>query len=250
MTRQLILFIQSDNPGLYTNILTHCVQSENVRSIYFAINSGSVGSISEEINKIGKIRDKFDNLVSKYPDKYKQACEMMPSFSQLDERIVRVPFTNPEFSINDLKRKFHDVENLIVDVSGCNKKVSSDIISSYMLNGIRHICCFELDNSVYSPEWKQQGLSRDYHDICREISYYEYVDFSSAGTTIKSFNRMRSQGQKVKLLSMVSIMLGIIVLILIQQQQNVSAQYATVALTLVAILGGINDIFGIVERLR
>lgn len=250
MTKQLLLFIQSDNPSLYVNILTHCVQVENVRNIYFAVNSGAVGNLSETTNKIRKIKHRFEEFSIKYPDTYRLACETMPLLSQLDERIIRILFTNPEFSIKELKDRFHNIDSLIVDISGCNKKVSSDVISSYMLNGIKHICCFELDDSVYSPEWKNQGLSKDYHDICRDIVYYEYIDFSSAGTTIKSFNRMRSQGQLVKLLLMISIVLGVTVFVLIQQQQNVLAQYAAIALALVTGLGLINDIFGVADRLK
>jgi hypothetical protein len=137
-----------------------------------------------------------------------------------------------------------------VDISGCNKKVSSDVISSYILNGISHICCFELDDRVYSQAWKTQGLSRDYHDIRKDIPFYEYIDFSKAGTTIKSFNRMRSQGKIIKLLLAVSIILGVMVFVLIQQQQNALAQYAVIGLTLVTGLGLINDIFGVADRLK
>lgn len=250
MTKQLLLFIQSDNPGLYVNILTHCVQAENVRNIYFAVNSGAVGNLSEARSKIKKIKDRFEELSVKYPDKYKLACETMPSLSQLEERIIRVLFTNPEFSIKDLKETFHNMNKLIVDISGCNKKVSSDVISSYILNGIKHICCFELDDRVYSSEWKVQGLSKDYHDICRDIVYYEYIDFSRAGTTIKSFNRMRSQGKLITFLLIISIVLGVIVFVLIQQQQNVLAQYAAIVLALVTGLGLINDLFGVADRLK
>ena len=178
------------------------------------------------------------------------ASDIVPSLNQLEEKIVKVLFTNPEFSTKVLIQKFHDVDKLLVDISGCNKKVSSDVISSYILNGISHICCFELDDKVYSQEWKDKGLSRDYHDICKDIPFYEYVDFSKAGTTIKSFNRMRSQGKLIKLLFVISIVLGVIVFGLIQQQQNILAQYATIALTLVTALGLINDIFGVADRLK
>ncbi|MEH2181717.1 hypothetical protein [Nostoc sp.] len=250
MTKELLLFIQSDNPGLYVNIITHCIQVEGVRNIHFAVNSGAVGKLSEARDKIKKIKNKFEELSINYPNIYKLGYETMPSSSQLEERIIRVLFTNPEFSTKDLNKKFHDMDELIVDISGCNKKVSSDVISSYILNGIRHICCFELDDRVYSQEWKTQGLSRDYHDICRDIVCYEYIDFSKSGTTIKSFNTMRSQGRLIKLLLVISIVLGVMVFVLIQQQQNVLAQYAAIALALVTGLGLINDIFGVADRLK
>ncbi len=250
MNKQLLPFIQSDNAGLYVNIITHCVQFEGVHSIYFAVNSGDIGNLSEAREKIKKIKDKFEQLSSKYPNIYRIASDIIPPLNQLDERIIKILFTNPEFSTKDLNRKFHDTDKLLVDITGCNKKVSSDVISSYILNGISHICCFELDAKVYSQEWKTQGLGRDFHDIRKDIPFYEYIDFSKAGTTIKSFNRMRSQGKIIKLLLAISIILGVMVFVLIQQQQNALAQYAVIGLTLVTGLGLINDIFGVADRLK
>jgi hypothetical protein len=250
VTKQLLLFIQSDNPGLYVNILMHCVRFENIHNIYFAVNSGAVGNLSEDREKIKKIRDRFEELSREYPDQYKLAWETMHLLSKSEERIIRVLFTNPEFSVKELKDKFHNVDNLIVDISGCNKKVSSDVISSYILNGIKHVCCFELDDRVYSSGWRDKGLSKDYHDIYGDVIYYEYIDFSKAGTTIKSFDRMRSQGKLITFLLMTSIVLGVLVFVLIQQQQNILAQYAAIALALVTGLGLINDLFGVADRLK
>lgn len=249
MTKQLLLFIQSDNPGLYVNILTHCVQVEGVRDIYFAVNEGAVGKLSEAKDQIRKIRDKFEELLTTYSE-YQLAYNSMSSLIQVEERVIKVLFTNPETSIKNIKKQFPEINNLIVDISGCNKKVSSDIISSYISSGIKHICCFELDDKVYSKEWRTKGLSKMYHDICKDINYYEYIDFSKPGTTIKSFNRMRSQGQVIQLLLAISISLGVMVFVLIQQQQSVLAQYAAAALALITGLGLFNDIFGVLDRLK
>jgi len=250
MTKQLLLFVQSNNLGLYVNIITHCVKRQGVRNIYFAVNSGDIGKLSEAREKIKGIRNKFEELSINYPDVYKSANDIFPPLEQLEERIVKILFTNPEFSIKDLSKRFSNTDKLIVDISGCNKKVSSDVISSYIPNGISHICYFELDDIVYSQEWRDKKLSMNFHDICKEFDRYEYIDFSRSGTTIKSFNRMRSQGKLIKLLFVISIILGIIVLALIQQQQNVLAQYAAIALTLVTGLGLVNDIFGVVDRFK
>ncbi|OUL23448.1 hypothetical protein BV378_21105 [Nostoc sp. RF31YmG] len=249
MAKQLLIFIQSDNPGLYVNILTHCVQVEGVRDIYFAVNEGAIGKLSEAKDQIRKIRDKLEELLTNH-NEYKRAYDSMSSLPQLEERIIKILFTHPDSSIKNIKRKFPDINNLIVDISGCNKKVSSDVISSYISSGVKHICCFELDDKIYSKEWRTKGLSKMYHDISKDIIYYEYIDFSKSGTTIESFNRMRSQGQFIKVLLVISILLGVIVFMLIQQQQNVLAQYAALVITLLTGLGFINDIFGIVDRLK
>lgn len=251
MTKQLLIFIQSDNPGLYVNILTHCVQVEGVRDIYFAVNEGAVGNLSEAKDKIRKIKSKFEELLTNYTE-YQVAYNSMPSLNQLEERIIKILFINPALSIKQIKRRFPEINNLIIDISGCNKKVSSDIISSYISNGINHICCFELDDKVYSDEWKKRypALHNMYHNIRKDLIYYEYIDFSKSGTTIESFNRMRSQGKVIRLLFVLSIVLGVLVFVLIQQQQSIFAQYAAVALALVTGIGLFNDIFGIAERLK
>lgn len=249
MTKKLLLFIQSDNPGLYVNILTHCVQVEGVREIYFAVNRGAVGNISGAKDQIRKIRAKFEELLVKHTE-YQFAYNSMPSLAQVEEGIFKVLFTNPELSIKDIKKRFPDVNNLLIDISGCNKKVSSDVISSYMSSGVNHICCFELDDKVYSKEWHIQGLSKMYHDIRKDIIYYEYIDFSKSGTTIESFNHMRSQGRVIRLLFAISISLVVIVFVLIQQQQNTLAQYAAIALAMITGLGLFNDIFGLLDRLK
>lgn len=250
MTKKLLLFLQSNNTGLYVNIITHCVQFEGVNDIYFAVNSGEVGKLSEAKDKIRKIRNKLETLSSEHQDQYQRPYDIVPSMTQLEERIIKVSFTNPASSILELKKKFNHPDRIIIDISGCNKKVSMDTISSYISNGIKHICCFELDDIVYSPEWKDEGLSKDYHDIYRDIAYYEYIDFSKAGTTIESFNRMRSQGKLVRFLFIISVVLGVMVFVLIQKQQNIFAQYAAISLALITGLGLVNDIFGVVDRLK
>ncbi|MFN6481344.1 MULTISPECIES: hypothetical protein [unclassified Nostoc] len=249
MAKQLLLVIQSDNPGLYVNILTHCIQVRGIRDVYFGVNEGAVGKLSEVKEQIRKIRDKFEELLTVH-NEYQIAYNSILSLAPIEERIIKILFVNPEASIKNIKRNFLDLDNLIVDISGCNKKVSSDIISSYISSGIKHVCCFELDDRVYSKEWRTKGLSKMYHDIHQDIVCYEYIDFSESGTTIESFNRMRSQGKVIKLLLVLSIFLGVMVFVLIQQQQSVLAQYAAVTLALITGLGLVNDIFGVVDRLK
>jgi hypothetical protein len=254
MTRNLLLFIQSPNPGTYVSVITHCVEKENVSKIYFAVNSGAVGKLSEAKDIIRAINNEITKLANIHPDIYSRSSKVMPSPALFEDTIIRVLFTNPESSVNDLSKNFRDFDQLIVDITACNKKVSSDVISSYISSGINHVCCFELDDRVYSHEWKQKSLSKNYHDINSEgIAYYEYIDFSRSGTTIDSFNRMRSQGKILRILLAISVALGLAVLALIQQQsafaQYIATAFAAVT-TLGLFLGLANDIFGIFDRLK
>lgn len=252
----LLLFIQSPNPDTYLNILTHCVNNENVGDVYFGINEGDSSALSDAKDVIRKIREKFENLLnsssSLYVDsqdfslEYRKAYEMVPQLSQVENRIIRIIYAKPELSTQAVKKLFPTRQSLLVDISGCSKKVSTDIIASYMSSGIENIRCFELDKQVV-----ERKMGKLYHNIRVGLPYYEYVDFSKPGTTtIKSFNRMRSQGYQIKALFVITLLLGIVVVILIHQNKNVLAQYASIILAAVTGLGLINDSFGLFKLLK
>lgn len=247
---KLLLFIQSSNANLYVNIIMHCVLEAGVKEIFFAANRELPGRQTEVLKQIRAVRSKLDELALQQPV-YQKALDLFPPIAQMEERIIRVSFVQPEESIPTIKKKFVELDNLIVDISGCNKRLSSDIISSFILAGLTHICCFELEDEVYSQEWRDSGRGLIYHDLKDKdgVVYYAYVDFSKPGTTIKSFDQMRLQGRAVRLLFMIVVVLGVAVAFLIQQEQNGYAQIATVIIISITALGFINDIFGIFDRL-
>ena len=242
---KLLIFIQSYNVDLYINIIMHCVTQNNVKEIFFAANKELPGRDNEIRKNIKDIRNKIEELSNSHPI-YKKALEVFPSISQVEENIIRMSFIQPELYINDIKRKISESNKLIVDVSGCNKRLSTDVISSFIPNNIVHICCFELENEVYAPKWRNTGKSKLYHDLMDEdMLYYSYVDFYQPGTTKKSFDKMRFQGNIVKMLFIILIFLSVLIFTLIQQQENIYAQIAVVSLSLVATLGLVNDALGL-----
>ena len=213
--RQLLLFIQGSNTNVYVNILTHCINNESVEDVYFAINAGA-SNAKEEIRRI---RERFENLLEEpdvhasdynelrsFQSEYRKAYEKVPTLYQAESRIIKVVFEKPELSTNRIKKLFPNVQRLLVDITGCSKKVSTDIIASYLSRGVNHIRYFELDKEVYEKKWDKM-----YHNIRKELPYYEYIDFSDPGTTtIASFNRMRFQGWLIKLLLFAVFLLGIL----------------------------------------
>jgi hypothetical protein len=172
---------------------------------------------------------------------------MMPIGQQLRDRVLRVSFVRPEVSIPMIKRRLSPPSDLLVDISCCNKRLSSDIIASFLPNGLKHVCYFELEDQVYATTWIRSKL---FHDIkpTTNMRYYTYVDFSEAGTTINSYNRMRKQGVLIKFLLSIAAILSLIVFALIQQQQATWAQLATLLLTIVAGVGLVNDVFGLKDH--
>ena len=254
---QLLLFIQSPNTDLYVNILTHCVNHEGVSDIYFAVNEGDDTALSMAKEQIEKIRNRFDELIAQtgqdssgFQQAYIKALDKVPTLYQVEKRIIKVLFAKPELAIKTIKKIFPVADRLLVDISGCSKKVSTDVIASFMSEGIKRIRHFELDKKVYT-----QKISRIYHNICNQgLHYYEYIDFSRPGTTINSFNRMRFQGNLLKILLIAALVLGISVVVLIQQNQIPLATLTSIlfsALTAIGlILGLLNDGFNFFDRLE
>jgi len=245
----LLLFIQSINTDLYVNIISHCVLEFKVSDVYFVANKELPGKQTEVAKPIRAIKSQLEKLSAEQPI-YKKPLDLFPAFTQMEERVIRVNFVQPEELITTIKKKFTDLDNIIVDVSGCNKRLSSDIISSFILAGISHICCFELEDEVYSQEWRDSGKSRLFHDLKDKdgISYYTYVDFSKPGTTIQSFNRMRRQGKMITFLLLLNLISGAAIVTFIQQQQNFFAILAGLLAAVATGLGFFNDVFGLRDR--
>ena len=258
--RQLLLFIQGSSTDVYVNILTHCINNESVQDIYFAINEGA----TDAKEQIRRIRERFESLLEepdahssdsielrRFQPEYRKAYDKVPTLYQAENRIIKVVFSKPELSINRIKKNFPNSRNLLVDITGCSKKVSTDVVASYLSSGVEHVRYFELDKEVYQERWQ----NRMYHNVRKDLPYYEYIDFSEPGTTtIESFNRMRSQGYLIKLLFIIILLLGSLVAFLISKQQNILAQYVSLLLSIITgiglLLGLLNDTVGTVSIIK
>jgi hypothetical protein len=174
----------------------------------------------------------------------------MPSLPQIEGRVIRLVFVSPEQAIPELKRRFPDLENLLVDVTGCQKRLASDVITSYTARGIDHVCHFQLADKVFSSEWRKSGQSMLYHDLKAEVPYYQYDDFSMPGTTIETLNRLRAQGKAIKILIVIDILLGVAIFVLINAQQTALALISAFVLTVVTILGFLDASLSLFDRFR
>ena len=253
--KQLLLFIQSPTTDVYVNILTHCINHEAVEDVYFAIDKNSTAAKEE----IRKIRARFEELISditegtpdvnelqRFRADYEKAYEKVPNLAQTNTRLIPINYSDPGASVSTLKKYFPSQKDLLVDITGCSKKISTDVITSFFSRGFTNVRCFELDKEVF-----EKRLNRIYHCIRRNLPYYEYVDFSEPNTsTVKSFDRMRSQGYLVKLLLISTAVLGVLVAVLISQQKNTLAQYTSIFIAIMTGLGWINDSFGAAKILK
>ena len=179
----LLIFVQSPNPGTYINVISHCVCRANVRQIYFACKQDVT---SKRVDSIEFIKSKIKGGLETYfeeggLDCYGKALKAFPSSTQIESRIIWLSFVNPHESIESLKQKF-DCDDLIVDITACTKRLSVNIVVSFLANGINHVSHFELADVVYSKQWQK---FRMYHDLASSSAtfYYAYDDFSLEGST-------------------------------------------------------------------
>jgi hypothetical protein len=250
MSKTLLLFIQSKTVDVYVNVLTHCVNEEGVREVFFVGRKEPVGEHAELMEFIGKIRNRITQLAQEHPE-YVPARDQMPTTAQASNRVIRTVFVRPQDAIPELKKRFPDLDDLIVDVTGCKKRLASDVITAYVANGMNHVCHFQLSDRVFSSEWNKMGREKIYHDLIRgEATYYEYDDFSKPGTTISTLNRLRAQGRLIKFLIILSTILGFIVAFLISTQYTTLAGIFAIVLTLANGLGLLEDSWSLSERLR
>lgn len=249
MTKAILLFIQSKNPDTYVNALTHCVLNEGVQEVFFAVSKEITGKSFEAAEIIDRIRARTNKLSTENVV-YQPVQDKIPQPTQLKDRVFKVVFVRPQDAIPDIKKKFADLDNLLVDVTGCNKHLAGDVMSSYMAHGIRNICHFELADRVFLPDWKADGKTLLYHDLKGNISYYEYQNFSEPGPTIESFNRLRAQGRAMKALLILSVILGFVVILLIQQEQTAFAQIAALVIAIATGLGFMEDSLSLFDRFK
>lgn len=249
MSKTLLLFIQSPNLDVYVNALTHCVKEEEAREVYFIGNKDVSGKGFELQEIINGIRQRLHNLAQEHQE-YNDVLECLPKPAQLEARVIRTSFVRPQDVIPIIKRLSQNLDDCLVDITGCSKQLAGDVMSSFMANGIVHICHFELAVKAVSPEWKTMGKTMLYHDLTGVVTYYEYKDFSNPGTTLESFRRLRVQGKIVKGLFLISVILGLAVIILIKQQQSNMAQISALALAVITGLGLMSDSFSLFDRFK
>lgn len=251
MGRTLVLFTQGRTVDVYVNVIAFCVQECNVSKIYFAGENGTTDKEFQLHEKIHLIKKRIEALSKNYSD-YSKSLILLSS--QIKEHIISVNFDRPQDSIPYIKKKFPDIDNLIIDITSCSKHLAGNIISSFIANNINHVCYFELVDKVYAPSWKDSGKALLYHDLKEPLPHYNYIDFSGPGATIESFNKMRNQGKYITILLVLCLILSGIVFVLILGQQNQYAQIGVIAISFVTILSivlsSVSDSINIWDRFK
>lgn len=187
MGKQLLLFVQSTNVGSYVNAITHCVRHENIEEIFFACSMELKHKKIPAIDSINAIRKDIERLSANHSE-YTAILDRFPRPSEIESRIVWILFVKPHESLDYLKSKFN-VPDLTVDVTGCSKRLATDVVTSFIAHGISHVTHFELADKVFTKEWSG---SKMYHDLIRDgIQYYTYDDFSSDSSTATTLSLLK-----------------------------------------------------------
>jgi hypothetical protein len=185
MSKAMIIFVQSKNPDPYVNAITHCVIHRNVDDLYFIGNKEQAGKGFETLETIESIINRLTALATQH-NIYNQVRDVMPR--QISNRIMRVVFVQPQDIIQEIKARFPNTDNLVIDITGTNKQLAIDVASAYITEGLEHVCHFELADKVFSSDWKHSKL---YHDLTGGVNYYEYIDLAEIGVVKTSFDKLK-----------------------------------------------------------
>lgn len=185
--KSLILFIQSPNEDPYINIITHCVEDLKIEKIIFIEDNKLNEQQFESLEIINKIRNKINELSENYPC-YQQSNEIFPKPSRIQSNLIKISFSFPQQLAKSIKKLGIDHESMIVDITGCSKRVSSDVIVSSLSSNISNIYHFQLANKVYNNDWKKSGKQKLYHDLFdniedKSIPYFIFDSFGEQGIT-------------------------------------------------------------------
>jgi hypothetical protein len=247
-SKTLLLFILSSKPEVYINILTHCIEQENVRNVYFVANREVPGRDSVASDEVRKIIQELNKLAAQH-DLYKKTLNLMPNPERFAEHIIRADFNNLEKDISIIKKKFGSLDNLILDVTACKKALAMAVISAYMSSQIVQVCCFELEDEVYSESWKATK-TRLYHDLrdASGVTYYTYHYFSENDTVRKTFARVQRQKAFITVLFFLLLLSSSIIVIRFLGQLDFFPLFFGALSLIISLIGLFNDYFGIRER--
>ncbi|MCB8966454.1 MAG: hypothetical protein H6660_06115 [Ardenticatenaceae bacterium] len=251
MAHNLVIFIQSTNYSTYVNVLTHCVRHEGVKNIYFVgkEQGGRANRQAELGDHIGQIKAILNKYIHEYPDIYQSVSDVFPDGDAIENRVMYVEFSQPQRLISQLKAKGLLDRQLIVDITGCGKRLASDIATSFMAKGTAKIGHFDLHDIVHDRDvWTK---SKMYHDLFEEYTtHYHYDDLTDSGVTAASIDQLKGQGRVVRLLLILALILGIVAALLANSDQNNLAAIASIFVAAATSLGLVEDSLNIAERIR
>lgn len=245
----LVVFFQSTFYPTYVNVITHCVKHEKIEDIYFVGKKVEPAKKFELREHIKKLREVLVEYVNKHPEIYQEVLDAFPDAEDINSYAIYTEFSQPQQLINQLKEKGLLDSRLIIDVTGCSKRLASDIITSYMAAGVSRIGYFELADKVHDHAvWKK---SKMYHDLIEDyVTYYDYDDLTSDGVTAVSIDQLRGQGRVIKFLLLLTLLLAIAVVWLTISDQGNLAIIASLFLAVATAFGLIEDGLNIFERFR
>lgn len=191
MGKKLLLFIQSFNIDTYINALTHNIRHEDVDEVFFACPSEMSNKKVNWIDFINRnLRHRLEELANSHSE-YIVVLDHFPKAQEVESHIIWILFVKPHDSVPEVRKRFPTLSELIVDVTACNKRLATDVVTSFIASNIPHVAHFELADRVYSKEWNG---SKMYHDLVKEgIRYYSYDNFSAEGSTSFTINGLKSE---------------------------------------------------------
>lgn len=230
--RTLLLFLQSTRVDTYINVIAHCHKREQINGIYFLIEHKPPEEEYKSKDLVNKLKTRVMELSQKYnEDNFKEyniyfdIKTYLSDINDNSETLLSIKFNSSKEILNIIKKLELNKKNVILDVSGCTKKVSTDMIVSCLNCGIHKVCSFELSDIVFSDEWKNSkgDEAKLFHNLSTENnSYYGYNNFANIGITSKILNKLLKKEYLFNILLL--ILLACSILFLIYTFYNTSVQ--------------------------
>jgi len=224
MGKTLLLLMQSRTIDTYVNVLAHCVYEENIERVIFVGNEVSPEQSGQLFDLIYKVYTRIDALAQQNVV-YEPIKKYLPPDDKISEYTLRMDFLHPHLSIKQLRKKYSNSRDLIFDITAASKHLSTDLLTSLMVENFNHIFHFVLNDLVYMKEWKGSKL---YHDLLGEkkLKWYTYSDLSKSESTSYSFKKLKAQGNIVRGLMIFSVFSVLSVVVLLYLQMTSQAQAA------------------------
>lgn len=255
MSNTLLLFIQTPNNDVYVNAITHCFHHENVKDVLFVGRQVAPTETYKTFDIIRNIRTNMQQYGDDFSKDYKDALVIVPDSAETrKKKTLFIEFSSPDKLLTEIENQGLSRTELIIDISGCQKRLASDILTSFLSKGFERVCYFELADIVYDSEWKphlKPFEKKRYHEVRNsDYIYYEYDDLGRTGLSSIRMNQLRGQGRIIRILLVVCLILGIVATIASSQEQTTASLASTAIIAIATTLGLLEDFFNFIERFR
>lgn len=256
--RILITFASSDNIYTYINSMANAVVEYNIQSIVIVKTKGFPSGRELNLSEFsGRIKDKIDELAQDENLIYYNAnaeeirTETKPDFRGykrlrdiLESNLIpdSITYTFLRWDVKEILKKFETQGDIIVDLTGADKRAYIDIFMACTSVGIEKIGIFELRRRIKRGN-EQYTL---FHNLANNKDF-DFVIISKDKAFLDSLELIvaRKNNKSLYLTIIMLLILGVIAsLNYFFQINNGENKYAELIIVLITLFTGIFSVIG------